>query len=154
MQQKLSALWIVGWFPTNANPYAGNFIKRHATACSKNLDIHILHASTHSFGKEPVKPILNEHTSSNQYQLHLLSIPQFDNKLFKPINLIIYYLMYWRFAKKVVAGIKNIHILHLHVPNKCGFIAVWLKKLLQIPLVLTRAISTILCWSISTILTF
>jgi glycosyltransferase involved in cell wall biosynthesis len=138
MQQKLSALWIVGWFPTKANPYAGNFIKRHATACSKNIDIHILHAATHSFGKEPVKPILNEHASSNHYQLHLLSIPQFDNKLFKPINLIIYYLMYWRFAKKVVAGIKNIHILHLHVPNKCGFIAVWLKKLLQIPLVLTE----------------
>jgi glycosyltransferase involved in cell wall biosynthesis len=46
--------------------------------------------------------------------------------------------MYWRFAKKVVAGINNIHILHLHVPNKCGFIAVWLKKLLQIPLVLTE----------------
>ena len=138
MQQKLSALWIVGWFPTNVNPYAGNFIKRHATACSQNIDIHILHAATHSFGKEPVTPILIEYVSSNQYQLHQLSIPQFENKLLKPINLIIYYMMYWRFAKKVVSELKNVNILHLHVPNKCGFIAVWLKKLLQIPLVLTE----------------
>ncbi len=138
MQQKLSALWIVGWFPTNVNPFAGNFIERHASACSNDIDIHILHAATHLIGEDPVIQLSNENKNHKHYQLHLLSIPQFGNKFFKPINLLLYYFSYWRFAKKVVAKMKSLNVVHVHVPDKCGFIAIGLKKLLKKPLILTE----------------
>lgn len=138
MQQKLSALWIVGWFPSSVNHYAGNFIKRHALACSDSIDIHILYAATHSFGEAPVTPLPTLNNSVDSDHLHFISIPQFQNKVFKPLNIIIYYFLYWRFAKHVALKIQHIDVLHLHVPDKCGFIAVWLKKLLKVPLVLTE----------------
>jgi glycosyltransferase involved in cell wall biosynthesis len=138
MQQKLSALWIVGWFPTKNNPFAGNFIERHAIACSQHSKIHVIHASTHPIFKAPNQPLDHCLGKNCPYKFFFKSIPQFQWKGLKPLNILMFYALYWIFVLKVLQQINNVDVLHLHAPDKCGFIGVWLKRKLKKPLVLTE----------------
>lgn len=138
MQQKLSVLWIAGWFPTKNNPYAGNFIERHAIACSQDVKIHLFHAALHPFGKQPNQPLSQSVAQNCPYVFHFISIPQFQQKVLKPLNLLIYYLKFWFFILKSIKNIEPVNAIHVHAPDKCGLIAVWLKKKLRKPLVLTE----------------
>jgi hypothetical protein len=128
MHKKLSALWIVGWFPSKANPYAGNFIYRHAIACSSKIDITLVHAATYFVGQEKNMPV----TEKYPFQLIWIPIPQFQSRIFKPLNLLFYYSWFYVQLLKQVKRNNVFDILHVHVPDKCGILATWIKRKLKI----------------------
>lgn len=128
MHKKLSALWIVGWFPSKANPYAGNFIYRHALACSSQIDITVVHGATYFIGQEKNMPV----TEKYPFPLIWIPIPQFQSRIFKPLNLFIYYSWFYFQLLKQVKKNNVFDILHVHVPDKCGILATWIKRKLKI----------------------
>jgi glycosyltransferase involved in cell wall biosynthesis len=128
MHKKLSALWIVGWFPSKANPYAGNFIERHALACSSKIDITLVHAVTYIIGQEKNKP----KTENYPFQLIWISVPQFQSSAFKLINLIIYYCCFYLQLLKKLKLSYQFDIIHVHAADKCGILATWIKQKLKI----------------------
>ncbi len=138
MQQKLSALWIVGWFPTKNNPFAGNFIERHAIACSQHSQITVVHATTHPILKAPNQAFQSSLAENCPYKFFFKSIPQFQWTMLKPFNILMFYTLYWVFILKTIKQLKKIDVIHLHAPDKSGFIGVWLKLKLKKPLVLTE----------------
>ncbi len=138
MQKKLSALWIAGWFPSQNDPFSGNFIERHAVACSMHTNISLIHVSTHKFGEAPNLPLPQNKNATKPYTIYFKSIPQFNAVFFKPINLILYYSIYWLFVLKILKVLRPIDVIHVHAPDKCGLIGVWLKQRLKKPLVLTE----------------
>ncbi len=128
MHKKLSALWIVGWFPSKANPFAANFIERHALACSAKMDITLVHAAAYFVGQEKNMPV----TENYPFHLIWIPIPQFQSRIFKPLNLFIYYILFYFQLLKRLKHNKVFDILHVHAPDKCGILATWVKKKLKI----------------------
>ncbi len=128
MQKKLSALWIAGWFPSKANPYAGNFIYRHALACSSKIDIALVHGATYFIGQEKNMP----ETENYPFEIIWIPIPQFQSRFLKPLNLFIYYSWFYVQLLKQVKGNNVFDILHVHAPDKCGILATWIKRKLKI----------------------
>ena len=128
MHKKLSALWIVGWFPSKANPFAGNFIERHALACSSKIDITLVHGATYFVGEEKNMPV----SGNYPFQLIWIPIPQFQSRFFKPLNLFIYYSWFYFQFLKQVKGNNVYDIIHVHAPDKCGILATWIKRKLKI----------------------
>jgi glycosyltransferase involved in cell wall biosynthesis len=128
MQKKLSALWIVGWFPSKANPYAGNFIERHALACSSKIDITLVHAATYFVGQDKNMPL----TKNYPFQLIWISVPQFQSSVLKLVNLIIYYCYFYLQVLKKLKLSYQFDIIHVHAADKCGILATWIKQKLKI----------------------
>ena len=128
MQKKLAALWIVGWFPSKANPFAANFIERHALACSAKMDITLVHAAAYFVGQEKNK----QRTENYPFQIIWIEIPQFKSAVFKPLNLFIYYsLFYFQLLSRL--NHNNVFdVVHVHAPDKCGILATWIKRKLKI----------------------
>lgn len=128
MQKKLAALWIVGWFPSKANPFAGNFIERHALACSAKMDITLVHAATYFVGHNKNMTV----TEKYPFEIIWIPIPQFQSRIFKPLNLFIYYsLFYFQLLNRLKHN-NVFDILHVHAADKCGILAIWIKKKLKI----------------------
>ena len=128
MHKKLSALWIVGWFPSKANPFAGNFIERHALVCSSKIDITLVHGATYFVGEEKNIPV----SGNYPFQLIWIPIPQFQSRFFKPLNLFIYYIWFYFQFLKQVKGNNVYDIIHVHAPDKCGILVTWIKRKLKI----------------------
>lgn len=128
MLKKLSALWIVGWFPSKSNPFAGNFIERHAVACSSEIDITLVHAAVYEWGSPKSEPKKFEYP----FQLIWIPIPQFKKAFLKPLNLVLYYAVFYFKLIKQLQTLGKMDILHVHVPDKCGLVATWIKKKMNI----------------------
>jgi len=128
MQKKLSALWIAGWFPSKANPFAGNFICRHALACSSKIDITLVHAATYFVGQSKNMPL----TENYPFDIIWIPIPQFQSRIFKPLNLFIYYSWFYVQLLNKLKYHKVFDIIHVHAADKCGILATWIKKKLKI----------------------
>jgi len=128
MHKKLSALWFVGWFPSEVNPFAGNFIARHAFACCNKIDITLVHAATYFVGQNKNMPI----TKNYPFEIIWIPIPQFQSRIFKPLNLIIYYSLFYFQLLHRIKYHEVFDIIHVHEADKCGIVATWIKQKLKI----------------------
>jgi len=124
----MTALWIVGWFPSKANPFAGNFIARHAFACCSKIDITLVHAATYFIGQSKNMPLPEKYP----FEIIWIPIPQFQSRIFKPLNLCIYYSLFYFQLLNRLKYHKFFDIIHVHAADKCGILATWLKQKLKI----------------------
>ena len=121
-------LFISSWFPNKLEPTNGNFVQRHAEAVSQVHDVEILH----SIG------------DSDQKETYL-----FDDKIVNDIRtLIVYYknsknplLNFIRRMKAYKKGFSKMQkpdLVHANVLHNSMLFAVYLKKKLKIPFVITE----------------
>ena len=121
-------LFISSWFPNKLEPTNGNFVQRHAESVSQLHDVEILH----SIG------------DSTQKETYL-----FDDKIVNDIRtLIVYYknsknplLNFIRRMKAYKKGFSKMQkpdLVHANVLHNSMLFAVYLKKKLKIPFVITE----------------
>ncbi len=139
-------LWLAGWYPTNENPHAGDFIRRHFKAfhnsksfIKSNQELHLIHFATNNkWSPIEFRTCLNKIKDKNCSDLeYIVPIFQSSNYLFKPVNFIWYHLVgifvllnYFKFHKT--------RYVHLHAADKVGVLAALFKDFVGYKLLYTE----------------
>jgi glycosyltransferase involved in cell wall biosynthesis len=130
---KNNAVWFCGWFPSNINPLAGNFILRHAQAVGEQFPITVVHFALYDIGSPRPKAL----DIPYPFQLEFKAIPQFSWKFLKPLNWIMYYFLVMLFSLRILQK-KSLKIVHIHAADKVGIVAVFFKSIFRYSLYLTE----------------
>lgn len=130
---KNNAVWFCGWFPSNENTLAGNFIQRHAQAVGAQFPLTVVHFAPYFIGTPKPKALDIDYT----FQMEFKAIPQFSMKFLKPLNWLMYYCMVLVFSLRILRKISP-KIVHIHAADKVGIVAVWLKPIFRYSLYLTE----------------
>jgi len=130
-------LWLAGWYPTNENPFAGDFIQRHFKAFynsdkfeGSNESLHLIHLAANSnFRLREFWNVMKELKDEN-CEFAEFVIPVFQSKfiLFKPVNFLWYYIV----GIYVLSSYFRTHstnYVHLHAADKVGYLATTFKEL-------------------------
>jgi glycosyltransferase involved in cell wall biosynthesis len=135
----LKALWLTSWYPNKLNPMNGDFIQRHAHAASLFCDVHVIHLETDE--KNMLEYYIETHTSisENLKEEIVLYKPRSGSSFFtKIISNLRYKKLFKEHVKNYIAKNGTPDIVHVHVPVKCGIIALWLKKKYGIKYIVTE----------------
>jgi glycosyltransferase involved in cell wall biosynthesis len=130
-------VWLASWYPNRYDELTGDFIQRHAQACSLYTPVHVIHVKK--------SPDENTQTANVTYAAY----PKLTETIiyYKVINLggierILSYLhSLWLYHRQVKSHIRQ-HgkpaFLHVHVMLRCGLVALYYKWLRGIPFIVTE----------------
>lgn len=133
-------LWLPSWYPNKTAPFNGDFIKRHAEAVSLYDDIQVIYVVKDTDGVITkdihIEEFENEGLSEKIiYYYTQSSISSLVNKYFSEKK-------YRKLYKEAVSGyIKKSgtpELTHVHVGMKAGAIALWLKKEMKVPYIISE----------------
>jgi glycosyltransferase involved in cell wall biosynthesis len=130
-------LWLPSWYPTQLDPFRGDFIQRHALAASRYHLIHVIFVE-----KKPQNTgigISYEKKNTGNLTEEIIYNPSSSifiiGKLFSLVN---YFLLNRRYIKAYIKANGLPDYVHVHVPIKAGLIALWIKWRYKIPYLLTE----------------
>jgi L-malate glycosyltransferase len=120
-------LQIPSWYPTEKEPFSGNFVKRHIELIATNHQVTVL-----NFVAEKRNEIIQvENKISENHTEIQIFYPKKKNKFIQ--------LFYLRKAfKRVAKNIKNVDLIHGHVILERGILFLWAKNYFQKPLVISE----------------
>lgn len=136
----MKVLWLASWYPNELSPLNGDFIQRHAEACSLYNDITVINI-TRDKEKKVTASVKQIKTGNGQLKEVIIYYHTADF-LFKQVSSFISTIKYRNLYKKAIAeyikenGIPN--LVHLHVTMNAGIMALWIKKKYKIPYVITE----------------
>lgn len=123
-------LWLPGWYPNKIEPFSGDFIQRHAKAVSLYNAVQVIHVLRDKQGII-TKKVKEEHCQNEN--LKEKTIYYYTPVFFIPfLDKIISNNRYTRLYRKAIE--EYIHAeglpacVHVHVVNKNGLLALWLKR--------------------------
>ncbi len=131
-------LWLSSWYPNKYDLYNGDFIQRHAIASVPfcNISVISIQFVPSNWQKEvTVTERLNQH----DFPETIIYLKK--SNLPSPFNKIVDQYRYMRAFKREVnlyLASTTPNLVHIHVPVKAGIIGLWIKKKLQIPMVVTE----------------
>jgi glycosyltransferase involved in cell wall biosynthesis len=131
--ERKKILWLVSWYPNKNDPFNGDFIQRHARAAAINDDIHVLFITKSS--KAETHEDLQFTTGLTEQIIYFKEYKSFLGKVQNKISyLTLYKIAVQSYIKK--NGLP--HCVHVHIPWKAGLVALWIKKLYEVPYVITE----------------
>ena len=131
----MKLLWLPGWYPNKTEPYSGDFIQRHAKAVSLYNTVQVIHVVRDKYGvvTKKVKEEDVEYGDLKEkivyYYTPVISISIID----KIISSWRYYALYKTAIRKYLLAEGTPVCAHVHVVNKNGFAALWVKRKYKIP---------------------
>ncbi len=138
MEQNI--LWLASWYPNKLTPFDGDFIQRHARAVSLFTRLTVIHIK-----KDEYAEITNDvkiFTSSTGNLTEIIVFYHSADFRLSPINKLLSHLKYTRVYKKILADyiLRNgrPNIVHVHVAFKAGVQALYLKRNLSLPFIVTE----------------
>lgn len=134
-----SILWLASWYPNKCSPFNGDFIKRHAEAVSLFEEVQVIHVTRDSTGMV-TKNVLTEETVQGQLTETIIyyyspQYPFFFDKLFSERK---YRQLYKEAVRNYTSKNGKPDLVHVHVAMKAGVIALWIKRTMAIPFVLSE----------------
>ena len=131
-----AALWIPSWFPTRMEPFAGDFIERHAKAASifcRLQVIFVIKDSTLAFGK--IQTEERHYKNGSGAWIYYYGAGAKENKIAS-----FYYKI--KLFSKAYKRFNRLHgrpsIVHLHVSVKNAWVALWISRKKNIPLIISE----------------
>ena len=131
-------LWLCSWYPNSADPFTGDFIKRHAEAVSGIQPLNIVFAGKYSGSQR--KEILVPNDEYPNLREHIFYYPASskDNLISRVKSLFTYFRIHRVFIRQLKRKDELPDIVHVQVAFKAGLIALYLKWRYKIPYVLTE----------------
>jgi glycosyltransferase involved in cell wall biosynthesis len=136
----MKVLWLCSWYPNSQDVFDGDFIERHAKALSFLQQVDVIHVVQNPLLAKEVQSSTEEYTGNN-YKAAVVFVPvaqtgfSFLNKFF----------FNRQYQKQLISAIEKYiqekgmpDLVHVHVPVKAGFGALWLKKKYKVPFVVTE----------------
>jgi hypothetical protein len=138
----MKILWLTSWYPNKYEPVNGDFIQRHANAVAAFMPINLIHIV--QLGKDVL--VENEITTQKNNQLtEQIVYFKFKKWGFSFIDKIRYNLQYKHIALTIIKNYIKQNgqpdLIHVHVPMKAGWIALQIKKLYNIPYIVSEQAS-------------
>ncbi|MDQ3683729.1 MAG: glycosyltransferase [Bacteroidota bacterium] len=128
--KRCKILWLVSWYPNRFDKFDGDFIQRHARAAAIHHDIHVIFVKDANIENE-VEVEWNYATGLTEQRVFIKK----TNVLFKHFKWLAQY-------KHAINNYINKNglpaIVHVHIPWKAGFLALWLKRKYKIPFIVTE----------------
>jgi len=135
----MKVLWLASWYPDEYEPTNGDFVQRHAKAIARLMPVDVIHVAQSGKDKTWLNKVVLNNDGNLQEAIHYFP---FKNTGIPSIDKIRYNKTYLHYYKKIIHQyIKEKgrpDIIHVHVPMKAGIIALWLKKELNIPYVVSE----------------
>lgn len=127
-------VWVAQWYPHEGEPYAGDFIQRHAKAVALYMPVYVFACFPHTHNHEKVQ-VTGYLTETIIY----FEPTQAGNKFLDKVLL-------WKRWKQLLQSSIQQHIathgkpdlLHCHITLNAGWIGLWAKKTLHIPYLITE----------------
>ncbi len=144
-QQEPYILWLPSWYPNKREPYNGDFVQRHARAAALYNPITVIVFT--QYGESVKSELKIEESIIGNLKELIVYIP-FNPIHVRYIDKIRYNLKHYFFSKKVLKqyfkknGLPS--LVHVHVPVKAGNLALWIKRKLGIPFIVSEQASTYL----------
>ena len=130
---------MVSWYPNRLDGFDGDFIKRHATAAALYCKVHVIYVKKDE-GLKPGTSVTKNFESDNlseeiiYYNAYRLGVGLIDKILSNH-----YYKKHFSKAiKKYIHQSGRPSLVHVHVAMKAGLAALWIKKKLNIPFIITE----------------
>jgi len=128
---KKHILFLPRWYPNRYDQMWGLFVKKHAEAAAQKNRISVLYIEAVDEGIEKTEII--EETKDGLYTLYIYYK--------KPRNLIVYFIKYiqyfiWGFKK--INRKNRIHLIHVHILSRMGFLAYLAQMVFGTPYVITE----------------
>lgn len=136
----MKILWLASWYPSQVEPFNGDFVQRHAQAASLHHDIEVLHVIKDEKGII-TKGVLLEKNKNGRltekiiYHHSVVTPVSFLNKILGANN---YKKLFQQYVKAYINQKGKPDLVHVHVPWKAGLIALWIKRKYGIPFVVTE----------------
>lgn len=136
----MKVLWLASWYPSELRPLDGDFIQRHAHATALFTDIELIHVVKDADGiiTDHVKEIVTVNNRLTEkiiyYKPAKTSIPIIDRFL----SHVKYRKVYREAVRKYIDKNGKPQFIHLHIAMKAGLVALWLKRKMNVPYVLTE----------------
>ncbi len=127
-------LWLCSWYPSDAAPFNGDFIQRHARAAALYNDIDVIHVSG-NINQYKTSFFLTSEKGLSE------TIIRYKNKkglIGKILNHFTWSKLYKKAIEKYINEKGKPDLVHVHVPVKAGLIALWIKKKFSIPYIVTE----------------
>ena len=136
----MKILWLASWYPNKLSPLNGDFIQRHAGACSLFNDITVIHVVRDKNRKitASVKETENHSGQLNEKIIYYHTPSFFSKSLERFISIRKYKQLYKEAVNDYVNNNGIPDLVHLHVTMNAGIIALWIKKKYKIPYVITE----------------
>lgn len=127
MKQRPHILFISSWYPTEEQPFLGNFVLRHAELISRSYMVTVLHLKA----DRGTSKFTHTHRQNGSLQEITVRYPDTKNPVAK-----------WRNAKKAfrqaAEQIYGVDLIHGHVILSKGLQFVWAKKYFGKPLIVSE----------------
>ncbi len=136
MKKKLNVLFIASWYPTQEQPFNGDFIQRHAKAVALYCNVTVVHIAP-ALQKE--KFVIEEKQNENIREIRV-----FHRKINSGVSVTKSLRNYFikrkafKMALQMVQKSGNIDMVHLNVLFPSGIFAMFLKKKYNIPYIITE----------------
>lgn len=145
MNQYLAArmkhiLWLASWYPDELNPYNGDFIQRHAYAVAEFIPLTVVYVRQHGPGVEMPASNVDVRKNGNLTEI-IVSFPYKKTGiglLDKLVYNFKFFHYYKKFMRRYLLENGRPNVVHVHVPMKAGRIALWVKKRMKCPYVVTE----------------
>lgn len=129
-------LWLCSWYPSKFEPFNGDFIQRHARAAALENDIHVIHV-TYDYPKGAVSP-KQEVTSEHGLTEHIIYFKKKKSALFTVKNQLKWAATFKKAIRNYIVKNGKPDLVHLHIPVKAGWLALWVKRNYKIPYLVTE----------------
>ena len=130
-------LWLVSWYPTKQDPFNGDFIQRHARAAALYNDIYVIHIA--GVDKKAVNSEKDE--TSIPYTGLTEKIIYFQKNLSLTGRILAQFRWISHFKKEIKKYISTFgkpDLIHVHIPVKTGLVALWIKRVYNVPYIVTE----------------
>ena len=128
MKQKLSVLFICGWYPSRIYPTNGDFIERHAKAVSLKHNVSVIHIVTDTFLQTDFDYIFKE---LDNIKTHIVYTRSARNSIEK-------FILFFKAFKFLIKKVDQFDIVHLNEIFPFGIFPLYLKYLKKIPYIITE----------------
>ncbi len=135
----MKVLWLTSWYPNRCSPFNGDFIKRHAEAVSLFEEVNVIYITRDPTG-DVTKDVLVEETVQDKLaetRIYYYSpvYPFFFDKLLSQRK---YRKLYKQAVRNYISKHGRPDLVHVHVAMKAGSIALWMKRTMGIPFVVSE----------------
>lgn len=134
-------LWLASWYPNRLEPLTGDFIERHAKAASLHNSIAVIHVLRDHLNVTPGKVFKEKRIYNSNCEATIIYYkpPVYKIKWAGRVMSALIFLRYF------IAEV-NLHIsqngkprlIHVHVSQKAGLVALWFKWFYKIRFVITE----------------
>jgi glycosyltransferase involved in cell wall biosynthesis len=136
----MKVLHLASWYPNSKDNFDGDFIERHLKALSLHMPVHVIHVvQKFHLLKNETRRIEYKNENSFTSEIHFVPLPNIPIAFLQKL---LFTVQYNRELKKAIKHYIKQNgkpdLVHVHVPVKAGYGALWMKCKWNVPFVITE----------------